>query len=75
MHRASTCPGGARPRAGSVPAHPVTVGTRQQFEMVYGKDLRLPRFIRQLVGLDRNAAKGSGFMANQVRFVETSSTS
>lgn len=58
---------------------PETVGTRQQFEMVFGKDLRLPRFIRQLVGLDRGAAKaafakyleGSGFTANQVRFVET----
>lgn len=58
---------------------PETVGTRAQFEQVFGKDLRLPRFIRQLVGLDRNAAKaafgkylaGSGFTANQVRFVET----
>jgi type I restriction enzyme R subunit len=48
-------------------------------EIVFGKDLRLPMFIRQLVGLDRSAAKaafakyreGSGFSANQVRFVET----
>lgn len=58
---------------------PETVGTREQFEQVFGKDLSLPRFIRQLVGLDRNAAKeafgqylvGSGFTAAQVAFVNT----
>ncbi len=38
---------------------PDTVGTRAQFEQVFGKDPSLPRFIRQLVGLDRNAAKAA----------------
>lgn len=55
-----------------------TVGSRAQFEQVFGKDLGLPRFIRGLVGLDRAAAKaafgryaaGSGFTADQVRFVD-----
>lgn len=59
--------------------NPDTVGTREQFEIAYGKDLGLPAFIRRLVGLDRHAAKqafakylaGIGFTANQVRFVET----
>lgn len=57
---------------------PETVGTRAQFETVFGKDLALPRFIRGLVGLDRAAAKAafgryaadSGFTADQVRFVD-----
>ena len=49
------------------------------FGEVYGKNLSLKLFIRQLVGLDRNTAKqafaqyleGSTFNANQIRFVET----
>ncbi len=57
---------------------PQTVGTREQFEQVFGKALSLPTFIRRLVGLDRAAAKAafgqyvadSGFTANQVRFVD-----
>ncbi|WP_066380399.1 DEAD/DEAH box helicase family protein [Anabaena sp. CA = ATCC 33047] len=53
------------------------VESRERFEEVYGKNLKL--FIRQLVGLDRNAAKqafakyleGSNFNATQIRFVNT----
>jgi type I restriction enzyme, R subunit len=53
------------------------VESREQFEKVYGqKNLKL--FIRELVGLDRNAAKqafgrylvGGNFSALQIRFVE-----
>lgn len=52
---------------------------RDQFLAVFGQDLSLKLFIRQLVGLDRNAAKqvfiscleDSTFSANQIRFVET----
>ncbi|NJM42343.1 MAG: hypothetical protein HC853_17200 [Anaerolineae bacterium] len=48
------------------------------FEQVYGKNISLKLFIRQIVGLDRNAAKavfanyleGGNFTANQIRFVE-----
>ncbi|MEP0981868.1 DEAD/DEAH box helicase family protein [Leptolyngbya sp. AS-A5] len=55
------------------------VGSREQFEKVFGENLSLKLFIRQLVGLDRNAAKqafvqyleGSTFSANQIRFIET----
>lgn len=55
------------------------IGSREQFEQVFGKDLSLKLFIRKLVGLDRNAAKqsfaqyleGGNFSANQIRFVET----
>ena len=55
------------------------IESREQFEKVFGKDLSLKLFIRQLVGLDRNAAKqsfaqyleGGNFSANQIRFVET----
>ena len=55
------------------------IESREQFEAVFGKDLSLKLFIRQLVGLDRNAAKlafaqyleGGNFTANQIRFVET----
>ncbi|MCF2152218.1 hypothetical protein IQ276_038700 [Desmonostoc muscorum LEGE 12446] len=32
------------------------VESRERFEEVYGKNLNLKLFIRQLVGLDRNAA-------------------
>lgn len=54
------------------------VESREKFEEVYGKNFSLKLFIRQLVGLDRNAAKqafsryleGSTFNANQIRFVE-----
>lgn len=55
------------------------VESREGFEEVYGKNLSLKLFIRQLVGLDRNAAKqafgkyleDSSFNATQIRFVET----
>jgi len=55
------------------------IESREQFEQVFGKNLSLKLFIRQLVGLDRNAAKqafahyleGNNFSANQIRFVET----
>jgi type I restriction enzyme R subunit len=55
------------------------VGSREQFEKVFGENLRLKLFIRKLVGLDRNAAKqafaqylgSSTFSANQIRFIET----
>jgi type I restriction enzyme R subunit len=58
---------------------PETVGTEKQFRMVFGKDKGLPQFIREIVGLDRAAAKvafskyvaGGSFRADQVRFVET----
>lgn len=33
------------------------IESRDRFEAVYGKDVSLKLFIRQLVGLDRNAAK------------------
>ena len=54
------------------------IESRDRFEQVYGKDMSLKLFIRQIVGLDRNAAKaafaqyleGSNFNANQIRFVE-----
>ena len=54
------------------------VESRDRFEQVYGKDISLKLFIRQIVGLDRNAAKaafskyleGGNFSANQIRFVE-----
>lgn len=55
------------------------IESQEQFEKVFGKDLSLKLFIRQLVGLDRHAAKqafahyleGSNLGANQIRFVET----
>jgi type I restriction enzyme, R subunit len=55
------------------------IESRARFEEVYGKNLSLKLFIRQIVGLDRNAAKqdfakyleGGNFTANQMRFVET----
>ena len=55
------------------------IESRERFEQVYGKDRSLKLFIRQLVGLDRNAAKdafsqylvGSTLSAGQIRFVET----
>ncbi|MBD2034553.1 DEAD/DEAH box helicase family protein [Leptolyngbya sp. FACHB-321] len=55
------------------------IESRAQFETVFGKTLSLKLFIRQLVGLDRNAAKqafahyleGTHFSANQIRFIET----
>jgi type I restriction enzyme R subunit len=54
------------------------IESRCRFEEVYGKDVSLKLFIRQLVGLDRNAAKqafatyleGGNFSANQIHFVE-----
>lgn len=55
------------------------IESRERFFAVYGKNLSLKLFIRQLVGLDRNAAKqafaqylqGSTFNATQIRFVNT----
>jgi type I restriction enzyme, R subunit len=55
------------------------IESRERFEQVYGTEHSLKLFIRQLVGLDRNAAKdafsqylqGSTFSAGQIRFVET----
>ncbi|MBW4532637.1 MAG: DEAD/DEAH box helicase family protein [Pleurocapsa minor HA4230-MV1] len=54
------------------------IESKERFESVYGRDLSLKLFIRQIVGLDRNAAKtafakyleGGNFNANQIRFVE-----
>ncbi|MBE9044308.1 DEAD/DEAH box helicase family protein [Pleurocapsales cyanobacterium LEGE 10410] len=54
------------------------VESRDRFEQVYGKEMSLKLFIRQIVGLDRNAAKAAfakyleagNFSANQIRFVE-----
>jgi len=54
------------------------IESRDRFEEVFGKNLNLKVFIRQLVGLDRNSAKeafaqylsGNNFTANQIRFVE-----
>ncbi len=54
------------------------IENRDRFEEVYGKDLSLKSFIRQLVGLDRNSAKeafavylqNANLTANQVRFIE-----
>ena len=51
---------------------------RNRFEQVYGKNISLKLFIRQIVGLDRHAAKaafaeyleGSNFTADRIRFVE-----
>ncbi|NET62977.1 MAG: DEAD/DEAH box helicase family protein [Moorea sp. SIO1G6] len=55
------------------------IGGRDRFFEVYGKDISLKLFIREIVGLDRNAAKeafskylqATNFSANQIRFVET----
>ncbi|WP_199338697.1 type I restriction-modification enzyme R subunit C-terminal domain-containing protein [Nostoc sp. FACHB-145] len=55
------------------------VESRERFEEVYRKNISLKLFIRQVVELDRNAAKeafgkyleGSSFNATQIRFVET----
>ena len=54
------------------------IESKERFESVYGKNTSLKLFIRQIVGLDRNAAKAafakyledSNFNANQIRFVE-----
>lgn len=54
------------------------VETKQQFETVFGQKMNLKKFIRELVGLDRNTAKKAfskylettKFKANQIRFVE-----
>ena len=55
------------------------IESQARFEEVYGKDLSLKQFIRQLVGLDRAAAKeafaqslkSTSLCANQIRFVDT----
>ena len=54
------------------------IESRERFEAVYGKTKSLKRLIREIVGLDRNAAKqafaryleGTTMTANQIRFVE-----
>ena len=54
------------------------IESRQRFETVFGKTKSLKRLIREIVGLDRNAAKqafaryleGTTMSANQIRFVE-----
>ena len=54
------------------------IESRQRFEAVFGKIKSLKRLIREIVGLDRNAAKqafaryleGTTISANQIRFVE-----
>ena len=54
------------------------IESRDRFEQVFGFGRSLMLFIRQLTGLDRNAAKqsftryleGNSFSANQIRFVE-----
>ena len=58
---------------------PDAAGSRDEFTSAYGEDVRLPVFIRKLVGLDRGAAKAAfgkylteaSFTANQIRFVDT----
>ncbi len=55
------------------------IESREQFEIVYGKNISLKLFIRKIVGLDRAAAKqafakyleGNNYTANQIRFIET----
>lgn len=52
--------------------------SRERFTECYGPETSLPRFIRSLVGLDRNAAKqafarfldGARYSSQQIRFVE-----
>ncbi len=54
------------------------IENRDKFEEVFGKNISLKSFIRQLVGLDRNAAKkafaiylqNTNLTANQIRFIE-----
>ena len=55
------------------------IESKERFEAVFGKDVSLKKFIRELVGLDRAAAKeafaqyleGNNLSANQIRFVDT----
>jgi type I restriction enzyme R subunit len=55
------------------------IESRERFEEVFGKEFSLTRLIREIVGLDRGAAKEAfaryleqgTFSANQIRFVET----
>jgi type I restriction enzyme R subunit len=55
------------------------IESRERFEEVFGKQFSLTRLIREIVGLDRGAAKEAfaryleqgTFSANQIRFVET----
>lgn len=55
------------------------IESRERFEEVFGKAKSLKRLIREIVGLDRNAAKqafaqyleGTALAADQIRFVET----
>jgi type I restriction enzyme R subunit len=53
------------------------IGTREEFENVFGKQEKLGLFIRSLIGLDRHEAKllfadflnGERYSANQIEFV------
>jgi type I restriction enzyme R subunit len=54
------------------------VGTKEDFEKVFGKQEKLGTFIRSLVGLDREAAKkafgvflhGKSLTVNQIKFID-----
>jgi type I restriction enzyme, R subunit len=54
------------------------IESRQRFQEVFGHSKSLKRLIREIVGLDRQAAKqafaryleGTTFSANQIRFIE-----
>jgi type I restriction enzyme R subunit len=54
------------------------IESRQRFEEVFGRTKSLKLLIREIVGLDRQAAKqafarylqGTNFSANQIRFIE-----
>ncbi|MBP0009368.1 MAG: hypothetical protein J7524_11920 [Roseofilum sp. Belize BBD 4] len=54
------------------------IENRDKFEEVYGENMSLKRFVRQIVGLDRKAAKEAfskyldtnNFSGNQIRFIE-----
>jgi len=54
------------------------LGTREEFEKVYGKQEQLGLFIRKMIGLDRQAAKRAfrdylerqTLTANQIRFID-----
>ncbi|MBP0002788.1 MAG: DEAD/DEAH box helicase family protein [Cyanobacteria bacterium SBC] len=63
----------------SSPEAMMAIESREQFETLYKPEKNLKWFIREIVGLDRQAARaafeqyldGSRFNANQIKFVET----
>ncbi|MDC0835804.1 type I restriction-modification enzyme R subunit C-terminal domain-containing protein [Geitlerinema sp. CS-897] len=63
----------------SSPEAMMAIESREQFESLYKPEKNLKWFIREIVGLDRQAARaafeqyldGSRFNANQIKFVET----